>query len=60
MRGLAVVQDEGWAILCSLTDKTQDMNPNYDISQVEPRNRRNSSIYISSSLLHLHSLLLPC
>jgi len=26
MRCLVVVQDEGWAILCSLTNKTQDMN----------------------------------
>jgi len=46
IRCLAVFQDEGWAILCSLSNKTQDMNPNHDISQVEPRNCRNSRIYI--------------
>jgi hypothetical protein len=26
MKCLVVVQDEGWAILCSLTNETQDMN----------------------------------
>ena len=26
MRWLVVVQDEGWAVLCSLTNKLQDMN----------------------------------
>jgi len=26
MKGLVVVQDEGWAVLCSLTNKTQNMN----------------------------------
>ena len=26
MKCLVVVQDEGWAVLCSLTNETQDMN----------------------------------
>jgi len=26
MKCLVVGQDEGWAVLCSLTNKTQDMN----------------------------------
>jgi len=37
----------------------QDLNQNYLISQVEQRNCRNSSIYIPTSRLHLHSLFLP-
>jgi len=52
MRWLVVRQDKGCAVLCSLTNKTQKLN-------LELRNRRNSSIYIPSSLLHLHSLFLP-
>jgi len=59
MRWVVVGQDDGWAVLCSLTNKMQDMNQNYHIAQGEPRNRRNSIIYIPSSCLHLHSLLLP-
>jgi len=35
------------------------MNQKSHISQVEPRNRRKSSMYILSSCLHLLSLLLP-
>ena len=53
-----VVQDEGWAVLCSFTNQRQDMNQNYDISQVEPRNCRNSSLYIPSSRLNFHSVFL--
>jgi len=59
MRCLMVVQDAGWAVLCSLPNKTQDMNQNYHLSQVERRHRRNSSIYIPCSSLHLLSLFLP-
>jgi hypothetical protein len=44
-------QDEDCAVLCSLTNKTHKLN-------VELTNRGNSSIYIPSSLLHLHSLFL--
>ena len=59
MRCLVVVQEQRWAILCALTNKMQNMNQKYHILQVEPRNRRNSSIYIPSSRLHLLSLFLP-
>jgi hypothetical protein len=52
IRSLVVLQDEGWAILYLLTNKAHKLN-------LEPRNRRNSSIYIPSSRLHLHSLFLP-
>jgi hypothetical protein len=51
MRCVVVRQDEGCAVLCSLTNKTHKLN-------LELRNRRNSSIYIPSSLLHLHPLFL--
>ena len=54
-----VLQDEGRAVLRSFPNKTQDNNQNCHISQVEPRNHRDSSIYIPSSRLHLHSLFLP-
>jgi len=54
-----VVQDDIWAILCLLTNRTQDMNQKHHISDVEPRNRRNSSLYIPASCLNLHSLFLP-
>ena len=54
-----VVQDEGRAVLSASTNTTLDPNKNYHISQVEPSNRRHSSIYIPSSRLHLHSLVLP-
>ena len=59
MRCLVVVQEEGWAVLCSLTNETQDMNQMHHILQLEPRNRRNWSIYIPSSRLHPLSFLLP-
>ena len=39
LRCLVVVQDEGWAVLCSLSNQTQDMNHHYHMSQVEPTNR---------------------
>jgi len=55
---LVVMQAEGWTILCSLTNKMQDMNQHYHISHVEPWNLRNSSIYIPSSRQHLSSLFL--
>jgi len=58
MRCLVVVHNEGRAVLCSLTNNTQNMTQNKHISQVEPRNRRNSGIYSPSSRLHLHSLFL--
>lgn len=58
MRCLVVVQDNGWAALCSISNKTQSINQHYHISQVQPRNRRNSSICFSSSRLTLHSLSL--
>ena len=51
-RSLVDLQDEGWAVLCSLTNKTNQLN-------LEPRNRRHSSMYIPSSRLHLLSLFLP-
>ena len=51
MRCLVVWQDEGRAVLCSLTNKTHKLH-------LEPRNRQNTSIYIPSSRLHLHSLFL--
>jgi len=60
MSCLVVVQDESWAILCWLIKNMQDMNQTYHISQVELRNRRNSSIVIPCTRLHLHSLLHPC
>jgi len=46
MRCLVVVQDDGWAVLCALTQKTQDMN------QIT-----GTGVYISC--LHLHSLFFP-
>jgi len=52
MRCVVVLQDEGWAVLCLLTNKTHKLN-------LEPRNRQNSSIYIPSSRQHLLSLFLP-
>jgi len=58
-RCLVGVQDEGWTVLCSLTNKTQDMNQKYHISHVGPRKHRNLSIYIPSSRLHLLFLFLP-
>ena len=53
-----VAQDEGWVILCSITNKTRDMTQNYHITQVKPRNPRNSIIFIPSSGLPPHSLCL--
>jgi len=58
MRCMVAVRDAGWAVLCSLTNKMQDMNQKRHISQVEPRNHRNSSIYITSSRVPLLSLFL--
>jgi len=52
MRCLVVLQDEGCAVLYSLTNKTHKLN-------LEPRNRQISSKYILSSRLHLLSLFLP-
>jgi hypothetical protein len=51
MSCLVVIQDEGWAVLCSLTNKTQKLN-------LESRNRQKLRIYIPSSCLHLVSLVL--
>jgi hypothetical protein len=51
MRCLVVLQDEAWAVLCLLTNKSHKLN-------LEPRNHRNWSIYIPSSSLHLLSLFL--
>ena len=52
MRCLVVRQDEGCAVLFSLTNKTHKLN-------FEPRNRHNSRIYIPSFHRHLLSLFLP-
>jgi len=60
MRCLVVVQEEGRAVLCLLTNTTQDMNQKYYISHVEPRNRRNWSIHIPSSRVHLLAHFLLC
>jgi len=59
MRCLSVVKDEAWAIVCSLTNNTQEMSQKYYISQVEPRNSQNSSIHIPSARLHLRPSFLP-
>jgi len=56
MKFVMVVHCEGWSVLCSSTNKTQDMNHNDHISQVEPSNRQNSGVYILSSRLHLISV----
>ena len=52
---LVVMEDEGGAILCSLTNNTQDMNWTYYILQVKWWNRNNSGIHFPSSWLHLGS-----
>jgi len=57
IRWLGVLQHQGLAMLYLLPNNTQDVKQNYHIFQVEPRNSRNRSIYISSSQLHLHSLI---
>jgi len=59
LRCMVVVQDHGRAILCLLTNKRQGTIQKYHISQVERRNRRNSSINIPSTRLHLLFLFLP-
>jgi hypothetical protein len=41
------MQNEGWAVLCALGNKAQDVNQNDHISQVEAKSHRNWSIYIS-------------
>jgi len=52
MRCLVVLQHDGLAVVCLLTNKSHKVN-------LEPRNRRNLSIYIPSSRLHLLALFLP-
>jgi hypothetical protein len=51
------LQAEGWPVSCSLTTKTQNMDQNSHISQIEPRNFGN--LTISSFLQHTPRASVP-
>ena len=59
MRCLVVLQDEGWAVLCSLTNKTHKLNQEIAGTRVYiSRLPAYTSILFSSRIIHTDSILI--